>query len=152
MRRIFTSCCWLWLHFHFLLLTLVAQLISSGRFHMERSNNGTLWRCVSVLELIEWNYGLELEPLDCVMYKSQKGSGTHSVELSAGIDRSSGPRPLSYCCYVRHNSRNCQAKSHGEYPWRYPPDQGKRDCNMQWKDISKILTSTTKVDTTIIEA
>ena len=31
------------------------------------------------------------------------------------IDRSPGPRPLSYCCYVRHNSRNCQAKSHGEY-------------------------------------
>ena len=27
---------------------------------------------------------------------------------------------------------------------RYPPDQGKMDCNMQWKDISKTLRSTTK--------
>ena len=27
---------------------------------------------------------------------------------------------------------------------RYPPEQGKMDCNMQWKDISKTLRSTTK--------
>src|SRR4029434_653139 len=27
---------------------------------------------------------------------------------------------------------------------RYPPDQGKMDCNMQWKDISKTLRSTMK--------
>src|SRR4029434_2786090 len=27
---------------------------------------------------------------------------------------------------------------------RYPQDQGKMDCNMQWKDISKTLRSTTK--------
>src|SRR4029434_1466142 len=27
---------------------------------------------------------------------------------------------------------------------RYPPEQGKMDCNMQWKDISKTLKSTTK--------
>src|SRR4029434_7832084 len=34
---------------------------------------------------------------------------------------------------------------------RYPPEQGKMDCNMQWKDISKTLRSTTK-GTQLIEA
>src|SRR4029434_8778861 len=32
----------------------------------------------------------------------------------------------------------------GVFSPRYPPEQGKIDCNMQWKDISKTLRSTTK--------
>ena len=34
---------------------------------------------------------------------------------------------------------------------RYPPEQGKMDCNMQWKDIQNIKINN-EVDTTIIEA
>src|SRR4029434_5843702 len=80
---------------------------------------------------------------------SRFGESVVLVHVNALLTVRKSPAPLVSVAtsFELAHAQHCLSVSVilvGVISLRYPPEQGKMDCNMQWKDISKTLRSTTK--------